>query len=265
MKPVDFDYERPENLDDALVLLSQPGARVLAGGQSLGPMLNLRLAQPGLLVDITRIPELRMVEAQNDGLLLGACVTHAAIEDSVVPDVTNGALASVASGIAYRAVRNRGTIGGSLAHADPAADWVTCLSALGADAIILGKSGERRVPVAAFLSGAFETALETGEILRGVWVPKLSAVASWGYYKFCRKAGDFAEAIGAVLQDPERGVMRTVLGATNARPIVIDGSYGDEGVRASIDSEGSDMDAYERQVHFVTAKRAAMIAGVRAA
>lgn len=265
MKPVAFDYERPENLDDALALLSKPGARVLAGGQSLGPMLNLRLAQPELLVDITCIPELKMVEAQNDGLLIGACVTHAAIEDSALPDVTNGALALVASGIAYRAVRNRGTIGGSIAHADPAADWVTCLSALGADAVILGKSGERRVPVAAFLSGAFETALETGEILRGVWTPKLSAAASWGYYKFCRKAGDFAEAIGAVLQDPERDVMRTVLGATNGSPIIIDGSYGDEGVRASIDSEGSDMDAYERQVHFVTAKRAAMIAGVRAA
>ncbi|NKB60556.1 MAG: carbon monoxide dehydrogenase [Alphaproteobacteria bacterium] len=265
MKPVAFDYERPASLEDAIALLSGAGARVLAGGQSLGPMLNLRLAQPELLVDITYIPELKTAERQGDGLWLGACVTHAEIEDGAVPDVTNGALAFVAGGIAYRAVRNRGTVGGSLAHADPAADWVTCLSALGADAVIAGPSGERRVPVSEFLSGAFETALEVGEILRGVWIPTLSSAASWGYYKFCRKAGDFAEAIGAVLQDPERGIVRTVLGATNARPIVIDGAYGDESVRASIDSQGGDMDAYDRQVHFVTAKRAAMIAGVRVA
>jgi carbon-monoxide dehydrogenase medium subunit len=266
MKPVAFDYECPTDLDAALALLSEAGSsgRVLAGGQSLGPMLNLRLAQPGLLVDITAIPELKIAVEQDDGMMLGACVTHAAIEDGTVPDVTNGALAAVAGGIAYRAVRNRGTIGGSLAHADPAADWVTCLAALGADAVIVGANGERRVPVSEFMSGAFETALEVGEILRGVLIPNLSSAARWGYYKFCRKAGDFAEAIGAVLDDPARGVARTVLGATNARPIVIDGAYGDDGVRASINARGGEMDAYEHQVHFVTAKRAAMIAGVRA-
>ena len=97
--------------------------KILAGGQSLGPMLNLRLAQPDLLVDITRIPELKRVEETDDSLSIGACVTHADIEDGRVPDVTGGALRDVARGIAYRAVRNRGTIGGSLAHADPSADW----------------------------------------------------------------------------------------------------------------------------------------------
>lgn len=260
MKPAAFDYERPDRLDDALGLLAAEGARVLAGGQSLGPMLNLRLAQPALLVDITRIAELRAAERVNGSLVLGACVTHAAIEDGQVPDATNGALASVAGGIAYRAVRNRGTVGGSLAHADPAADWVTCLSALGAEAVIAGADGERRVPVAGFVSGAFETALRPGELLRGVSVPALSAGAKWGYYKFCRKAGDFAEAIGAVLSDGD--ATRTVLGATSGAPIVIEGAYSDEAVRAALPAE---MDAYDRQVHFVAAKRAAMIAGVRAA
>ncbi len=262
MKPAEFDYERPSRLEDAVALLSGPNARVLAGGQSLGPMLNLRLAQPSLLVDIAAIEELRTAEKDGAALTLGACVTLAEIEDGSVPDVTNGALASVAGGIAYRAVRNRGTMGGSLAHADPAADWLTCLSALGAEAVIADGSGERRVLVSTFMLGAFETALQAGELLSAVSVPALSESAKWGYYKFCRKAGDFAEAIGAVLHD--HGATRTVLGATSGPPIVIDGDYDDDAVRAAIDEAG-DMDAYDRQVHFVAAKRAAMIAGVRAA
>lgn len=260
MKPVDFDYARPSELEEALALLAEPNARVLAGGQSLGPMLNLRLAQPAMLVDITAIDMLQEARQENGALFLGACVTHTSIEDGTVPDVTNGALASVAGGIAYRAVRNRGTVGGSLAHADPAADWLTCLSALGAEAVIMGAAGERRVPVAAFMRGAFETVLQAGEILCGVSVPALTESAKWGYYKFCRKAGDFAEAIGAVLQD--RGITRTVLGATNGPPVLIEGEYDDDAVREAIPD---DLDAYDRQVHFVVAKRAAMIAGVRAA
>jgi carbon-monoxide dehydrogenase medium subunit len=117
VKPARFDYARPASLGEAVALLGTRGGVVkcLAGGQSLGPMLNLRLVQPDLLVDITHIPELTRVEEDGDGLLLGACTTHAAIEDGRV-------LPAVAHGIAYRAVRSRGTIGGSLAHADPAAD-----------------------------------------------------------------------------------------------------------------------------------------------
>src|SRR5262245_23263066 len=142
MKPVAFDYERPQDISGALMLARQEDIAVkfLAGGQSLGPMLNLRLAQPDLLVDLTGIAELKHVEANADALELGACVTHADIEDGRVPDVTNGALAAVAHGIAYRAVRNRGTIGGSVAHADPAADWVTFLAALAAEVVVRGST-----------------------------------------------------------------------------------------------------------------------------
>src|SRR6187401_1826338 len=140
MKPVAFDYERPTTLADAAILLGQSNgfSKVIAGGQSLGPMLNLRLAQPELLIDITAIDDLKRAEAGKDTLLIGSCITHADIEDQRIPDVTNGALPSVAAGIAYRAVRNRGTIGGSIVHADPAADWISALSALGAQAVILG-------------------------------------------------------------------------------------------------------------------------------
>ena len=150
MKPARFDYARPASLGEAVALLGTRGTVVkcLAGGQSLGPMLNLRLVQPDLLVDITRIPELTRVEEDGDGVLLGACTTHAAIEDGRVPDVTGGVLPAVAQGIAYRAVRSRGTIGGSLAHADPAADWITCLTALGAEIVVHGPSGRRELAVA---------------------------------------------------------------------------------------------------------------------
>lgn len=264
MKPVDFDYERPSRLEDAVALLSTPGSRVLAGGQSLGPMLNLRLSQPTLLVDVTAIPELKEAGERYGAIFLGACVTHAAIEDKSVPDHWNGVLGQIACGIAYRAVRNKGTIGGSLAHADPAADWLTTLSALGAEVKIIGVSVEKWVPVNEFMRGAFETILGAGELLVGVNIPALTNAAKWGYYKFCRKSGDFAEAMAAVVHDPETYAARTVLGATNGAPIVIDGDYDDDAVRAAIDEAG-DMDAYDRQVHFVAAKRAAMIARVRAA
>jgi len=262
VKPAAFDYKRPATLDAALEILAEagPAGRVIAGGQSLGPMLNLRLSRPGILVDITGIPELREAARDDDGVVLGACVTHASIEDASVPDATNGVLARIAGGIAYRAVRNRGTIGGSLAHGDPAADWVTTLAALGAEAIIASASGERRAPVAGFLSGAFETGLKTGEILRGVHIPLRAKDARWGYYKFCRKTGDFADAMAAVLVDPETGGARTVIGATHGRPIVVDGEYDADRVRAAID--GQAFDDYDRQTHIVAAKRAAMIAGL---
>ena len=139
MKPVAFDYARPASVAEALRMLAgNAEAKVLAGGQTLGPMLNLRLAQPALLVDITRIPELAAVTEDADAVTIGATVTHAAIEDGRVTDPTGGFLRRVARGIAYRAVRTRGTIGGSLAHADPAADWLSCLTALGAEVLIAG-------------------------------------------------------------------------------------------------------------------------------
>ena len=128
------------------MLAADPDARLLAGGQSLGPMLNLRLARPTRLIDIKRTPGLRALEADPRRLRLGACWTHAEIEDGTIEDPTNGLLPHVARGIAYRAVRNRGTIGGSLAHADPAADWLTTLAALGAAIIVQGTGGARTCP-----------------------------------------------------------------------------------------------------------------------
>jgi carbon-monoxide dehydrogenase medium subunit len=224
MKAAAFEYFAPTRLSDAIAALASGGedARPIAGGQSLGPMLNLRLATPSLLIDLTRIPELRRVEDRGDATFIGATVTHAAIEDQRLAIADRGVLATVARGIAYRSVRNRGTVGGSLAHADPAADWLTSLTALGARVAIIRRGGSRQVELSDFVRGAYATTLQPGEIVEGVLVPKLSNAAHWGYYKICRKPGEYAEAMVAVLADPERRICRIVMGATASAPVALD-------------------------------------------
>jgi carbon-monoxide dehydrogenase medium subunit len=264
MKPARFDYAVPRSLDDAIALLrDDPAAKLVAGAQTLGPMLNMRLVQPTQLIDITRIPELSRAEEGADDVVYGACVTHAAFEDGRVPDPTGGALRRVARGIAYRAVRTRGTIGGSLAHADPAADWLTCLAALGAEAIVYDGADRRGIPVATLMTGIFETEVAEGEVLEAVRVPRLSKNARFGYYKICRKTGEFAEAIGAVLVDPDRGVQRAVAGATESLPIVFDDATfvlqaGDrlDPIKEQLRERGL-ADPYSRQLHAVALQRAA--------
>ena len=223
MKPAPFDYERPRDLPAALAVLgeAETSAKIIAGGQSLGPMLNLRLVEPGLIVDISGLAELKQVERRGDELVLGACVTHADIEDGRIPDVTRGAMRGVAGNIAYRAVRNRGTVGGSLSHADPAADWVSALAALGAKLTLRSLVGARLVAMEDFIVGALESALLAGEIVETIHVPAMSASAHWGYVKACRKPGEFAHAISAIMIDPGAATARVVIGAIDAAPIVI--------------------------------------------
>ncbi len=230
MKSAAFDLYQPADVPGALQLLANPdqSVKVLGGGQSLGPMLNLRLAQPEVLVNVARLPEMLTAKMEGDSLIMGAGVTHARIEDGLVPDVTRGLMPFVASNIAYRAIRNRGTIGGSLAHADPAADWVNTMMLLGAVMQITsvksagdGALVQREVPAHVFMQGPFTTVLADHEILTAIRIPALSASARWGYYKFCRKTGEFAEAIGGVLSDPERGIHRLLIGATDGVPLVI--------------------------------------------
>ena len=272
MKPVAFDYARPSTLTEAVALLDNGdvAAKVLAGGQTLGPMLNLRLVRPELLVDVTRIPELTRMEEEAGSIILGACTTHAAIEDGRIPDGTRGLMPAVARGIAYRAIRNRGTIGGSLAHADPAADWITWLTLVDAEALIFGPSGYRSVPVAAFMTGVFETAMEAGEILEAVRVPKINARTLCSLYKVCRKTGEFADAIGAILWDPEQLLCRLVVGATDSKPIVLENradlfggvfepplhSRFDRQLAGAALSEHGLVDPHDLQIHVVALERA---------
>ena len=226
MKPAAFDYQRAESMAQAVALLQagDGAAKACSGSQSLGPMLNLRLAQPAQLVDVSRLQVLRGFELLPEVLRIGAAVTHARIEDGELPDVTRGMLPAVASNIAYRAVRNRGTLGGSLAHADPAADWVATLRLLDASIRIQGPQGERALPASEFLLGPFSTALDPDELVVAVDVPRFSAGARWAYRKMCRKPGEFAEAIGAIWIDPARGVARALVGALGGMPYVVDGA-----------------------------------------
>ncbi|MGE4562383.1 MAG: FAD binding domain-containing protein [Rhodospirillales bacterium] len=262
MKPFAFDYEKPATIAAALALLGEAGddAKVLAGGQSLGPMMNMRLARPRQLVDITGIPELRQVTDDGDAVVFGACVTHATIEDGRIPDPTGGMMPDVAGGIAYRAVRNRGTIGGSLVHADPAADWITTLAAIGAEVTVTGNGGQRQIAVDKLMMSTFETSLAAGELLVSIRVPKFSSDARWGYYKFCRKTGEFAEAMSAIIVDPARGKTRVAIGAIDTRPVVIADAAtlvsNPESITTVIEENGLANDPYDAQVRRVSLWRA---------
>ncbi len=220
MKAAKFDYRRAGTLEEAVAWLQEAEgrAKVLAGGQSLGPMLNLRLARPAIVIDISKVPELRACTADGGGIRIGACVTHAELEDGVFAGLRGHPLQRVAGVIAYRAIRNRGTIGGSLAHADPAADWPVVLAALAADLELVSPRGRRTVGMAEFMQGAYTTVLATDEILAAVRLPAFAPASRWGYYKFCRKMGEFAEASCAALLDPSRRVARIAVGALDGAP-----------------------------------------------
>lgn len=226
MKPAPFTYMRADSLADAVRLLTTEAGVVkpLGGGQSLGPMLNLRLVRPNLLVDVSRMGETRTAEARSDNFSIGGAFTHTEIEDGMLDKMLDQSpalgrmLRHVAGTIAHRAVRNRGTLAGSLCHADPAADWVLAMTALDAQLHCTGPRGARVIPMVEFMSGAFMTALKEGEVLTGVTLPRYTPAMQWGYFKFCRKTGDFAKASCAVVFDPPRGVARAAMGALDGPP-----------------------------------------------
>jgi aerobic carbon-monoxide dehydrogenase medium subunit len=261
MKAARFDYLRPSDVGEALAALAKAegGGKLLAGGQSLGPMLNLRLARPSLLVDVSRLEALARVDDIGSAFRIGAGVTHSRIEDMHGRLAGGEMLCEVAAGIAYRTIRNRGTIGGSVAHADPAADWPLALAALGATVNIRAAGGVRSVPVEQFVLGAFSTALRDAEIIESIDVPKLSRAARYGYYKFCRKTGEFAEASAAAVFDPDTRSARVYLGAVRPAPVSLgalaarvarDGrlaASGDAVARAIAEAVG-DLDPVERRM-----------------
>ncbi len=269
MKAPAVDYVRPRSLAEAVDLLTKHRgeARVIAGGQSLVAMMNLRVASPGLLIDISRLPELSSVSDGPDAVTVGACATHAAIEDGRVADASRGLMPRVAASLAYRAIRTRGTIGGSLALSDPAAEWPAVLTALDAEVMVCGPGGRRSIKCAEFTTGVFETVLATDEIIESVRIPKLSADARWGYLKLCRKSGEFANALAVVIADRTRGHSRVVLGAANGAPLVLDetsrlvSSGAREDVRDAIAADldraaARHFDEFQRNLFSVAAMRA---------
>jgi carbon-monoxide dehydrogenase medium subunit len=223
MKAAPFDYVVPTTLTGASKLLASAGmtTAAIAGGQSLLPMLNLRVALPELVVDIGRLEELKGIEAARDGLRVGALTTHAAIEDGAIPGNIGRFMQEVASTISYRAVRNYGTIGGSVALADPAADWPGCLLALGARVRIAGLKGVRSQPIGEFLQGQYATSLTPDEIIVGFDLPPADTSLRWGFFKVVRKSGAFANSIAYAVTRGRGGSTTVVLAAAADRPCLL--------------------------------------------
>jgi len=184
-----FTYAKPRSLEEAFPLLERPGARILAGGQSLIPSLNMRLSTPQLLVDIGGLARLKDISHQPGGLRIGALVTHTEIERSLDVKINVPLLAEAAPHIAHPAIRNRGTLGGSLALADPNAELPACALALDAVLIVAGKKGERRVQAASFFKALFETDLKPDEILVGAEFPRATKSV---FLELARRQGDYA-------------------------------------------------------------------------
>ena len=193
MIPAPFDYVAAQSVEHALELLADydEDAKLLAGGHSLLPMMKLRLAVPSVLIDIGRVQELAGIRVDGDDLVVGAVTCHADVASSELVQAGAPLLAHAASLVGDPQIRHRGTIGGSLAHADPAADLPMALVALGGSVEITGPDGVRSVPAEDFFAGYFETSLEPVELVRAVRVPRRPGVG-WGYQKFVRRANDWA-------------------------------------------------------------------------
>jgi carbon-monoxide dehydrogenase medium subunit len=206
MIPAAFDYELAESVEHALDLLgSDSDAKALAGGHSLIPALKLRIARPSKLVDIGRLSDLAYVRDAGTQLAIGALTRHAAVQADPLLQEHCPIVSTTAGKIGDPQVRHRGTIGGSLAHGDPASDMPAVMLALGAEFVIAGRGGERSVAAADFFTGVFETAVGTGELLTEIRVPKLGDSTGWSYLKYHRRAQDWATVGVAALVHLDNG------------------------------------------------------------
>jgi carbon-monoxide dehydrogenase medium subunit len=203
MKLPPFEYACPTTLPEAVQLLARHDgeAKALAGGQSLVPMLAFRLAQPALLVDLRKLADLRGIRISEQGIALGAMVRWREIEDDERLDTAHPLLKAAIAHVAHYQVRNRGTVGGSLAHADPAAEMPGIAMTCDAEIAVVGKSGARVIQAADFFQGALTTALTSDEIIVEVSLPAWPARRRWGFEEFARRRGDFAMAAAAVFYD----------------------------------------------------------------
>lgn len=194
MKAAEFDYVKPATIEQVLELLQQHGdeARLLAGGQSLLATLNMRLSEPSIVIDITGLHALRGITVQDQQLRIGALVTHSEIETSPLVAQHAPLLSQAAPHIAHRAIRNAGTWGGAIAYADPAAEWPTCLLALGGTVVLRGPAGQRSVAADDFFLGLYTTAMRPDEVLVATEIP-LAGPAHWfGFSELARRHGDYA-------------------------------------------------------------------------
>jgi carbon-monoxide dehydrogenase medium subunit len=270
MKPAPFDYMRASSIDEAvkLIVSSEGDVMPIAGGQSLVPLLALRMTAPERLVDIGRIEALRASSENASHVTIGAGITHAEIEDGRVPDPANGFMRRIAANIAYRAVRNQGTIGGSVALADPAADWPACLIALQAKARIAGPNGERNALVEDLIDGIYSTKLQRGELIVAFEIPKLAASARTGIAKVARKTGAFAMSLAIAVYDGASSATRVVLGGAGSKPVCLQQtsellrtkspfqSALCDAIAQDLDGIDGEFDGYARRLHTATVLRA---------
>jgi aerobic carbon-monoxide dehydrogenase medium subunit len=225
MKASAFAYARATSVENALELLADQGerAKVLSGGQSLMPAMNLRLISPELVVDISGLAELRGIAVKDGILTIGALARHVDLLKSAEIAAHAPLLADAVTHVAHPAIRNRGTIGGSLAHADPASELPACMLALAATIIVRGPGGERRIAATEFFTGIYETALSPQELLVAVELPVAPSGSSHFFHEFARRHGDYAIvglAVQAVIQDGRFSDLRLGFFAVGDRPLL---------------------------------------------
>jgi len=278
MKPAPFMYARPDSVEEALALLQAGGddAKVLAGGQSFVPLLNLRIASVEAVVDLNRLAELAYIKRDNDTLCLGAMTRHRQVEVSEDVKAAQPLLARAAAEVGHLAIRNRGTIGGSLVHADPAAEWPLVAVTLDAQFVVRSHESSRTIAAREFFLGPLMTAIESNEILCEVRFPLAPLGAVWGFQELCRRPGDFAiVAVACLLSLDHSGTCSAValaVGGAHATPLhipdvgtVISGSKGEDAViteaaekaAAAVDPSGDvhgSADYRRRMVKVLTAR-----------
>ena len=224
MKPARFDYHQPRSVEEALAILDRHGydAKVLAGGQSLVPAMNFRLARPAVLVDINRVGELDYITDDGETLRVGSLTRHVAFENPPVDGPLGRLLSQAARHVGHLPIRVRGTFGGSLAHADPAAEWCVIATLLDAEMVAARLAGTRSIPAARFFQTVFTTDLGPEELLVETRLPKPAPAGRVGFQQFSRRAGDFALAMAAAVIETRDGQVvdaRIALGAVSDRPV----------------------------------------------
>jgi carbon-monoxide dehydrogenase medium subunit len=228
MYPSRFRYEAPRSLDEAIGMLHDGGdyAKVLAGGQSLVPLMKLRFASPELVVDINNVPGLDYHRADPDGTLhVGALCRHAELERSELLKTYQPTMAAAAPLIADPIVRNRGTLVGSLCHGDPQGDWASVVMALGGSVVAQGPGGRREIPIAGFVTGPFQNVLEPDEIAVEAVIPAAKGVRAGGYLKLERRVGDFATVgVAVAVETTGESVTRAGIALTGVGGSTIDAS-----------------------------------------
>ena len=245
MKPPPFRYAAPTTVDEAVALLVEHAdaePRVLAGGQSLVPLMNFRLAQPGHLIDLRRVPELDGIRLDGDTLVIGAMTRQSTVEDS--PEVALAAplLAEAVGFVAHRPIRNSGTVGGSLAHADPAAELPAVTLALDADLVAAGPGGLRVIPASEFFRGPFSTALAPDEILVAVRLPHRRG--GHAFVEFARTHGSFAVvAVAALVEMDDGHVSRASIALTGVAPVPIRATAAERVLEGSVPDPAAAADA----------------------